>query len=717
MSVRRLSPGAGFLLCFVLLALALVTPPARFAAAEHVEPVEVPGDPSCADLGYAGAQFRIADPQPGTAAYPAPGGHTITLTITEDLLFANWASTTGIDAVIVKGGPNAHLYAYDPESFGDDWLIAPYISSEGTAQISHLTFCYDEEAAGLVVSKTASASYARTYDWTIAKTVAPAAWELFRGDSAVSDYTVTVSRAARDHSWAVSGTITVSNPGAAAVVIGGIADRLSDGTVAPVDCGVAFPHSLPAGATLACSYAVSLADGAARVNTATVTAPGGAELGSAAADVRFGAPSTVANPTVNVDDSNGMSWTFSDSGSVSYPRPLDCAGVTYSDGRGSVTLDNTATIRQTGQSASARVTVTCYELAVSKTAATSFARAWAWTVDKTGSVSNLTLETGASAPVDYTVRVDAAPRDSGFGVAGVITIANPHPTRAAQLTGVADLIDGTVAATVSCPALSVPAGGSLQCSYSAALPDAAQRLNRATATLRNTSFAATGAATPAGATGFSGTAPVVFGAPGSETDECVAVTDDRYGSLGAVCAAAAPKTFSYRLNVGPYATCGAYSYPNTASIRANDTGAAASDTWTVAVTVRCGDVGCTRTIGYWKNHREVLARYLPVTLGAPGGRDSVRVTTVDQAVAILNDGGSNGIKKLQAQLLATKLNLAAGADGAQVTAAIAEADAFLATHAASTWTGLSKAEQNQVLRWKDIFDNFNNGRIGPPHCN
>ena len=143
--------------------------------------------------------------------------------------------------------------------------------------------------------------------------------------------------------------------------------------------------------------------------------------------------------------SASMSWTFSDSGSVSYPRALDCANVTFANGRGSATHTNVATIRETGQSASATVTVTCYELAVSKTAAARFNRAWVWAVDKTGSVASLTLAPNASAPVDYTVVVNATPRDTGFGAAGVITIANPHPTRAAQLTGVSDLVDGSIA--------------------------------------------------------------------------------------------------------------------------------------------------------------------------------------------------------------------------------------------------------------------------------
>jgi hypothetical protein len=61
---------------------------------------------------------------------------------------------------------------------------------------------------------------------------------------------------------------------------------------------------------------------------------------------------TVVNGSVNVDDTNGMSWLFSDSGTVSYTKTFRC-----DEDKG--THDNTATIRETGQSDDARVTVTC----------------------------------------------------------------------------------------------------------------------------------------------------------------------------------------------------------------------------------------------------------------------------------------------------------------------------------------------------------------------
>lgn len=132
--------------------------------------------------------------------------------------------------------------------------------------------------------------------------------------------------------------------------------------------------------------------------------------------------------------------------------------------------------------------------------------------------------------------------------------------------------------------------------------------------------------------------------------------------------------------------------------------------------------GCTRTIGYWKTHAgfgpqaDVLTQHLPIWLGTAGGSASEQVTTAAQAVAILSQsqGSSNGIVKLRAQLLGAKLNLAAGAATAtDLWSNIALADAFLATHAVSSWSSLSSAEKAQVLAWHGFFEGYNSG---PLHC-
>jgi hypothetical protein len=265
----------------------------------------------------------------------------------------------------------------------------------------------------------------------------------------------------------------------------------------------------------------------------------------------------------------------------------------------------------------------------------------------------------------------------------------------------------------------------LECVYSASLPDAADRRARMFAT----------ATEDDGDTG-SRNALVPFGfdtATVNEVDECVDVTDSTAGPLGTVCAADAPKTFTYTTTIGPFGTdqCGEHTVDNTASYRTNDSGATGSASAAVKVTVVCEPPkdGCTRTIGYWKTHAgfgpqaDVVTPLLPLRLGTAGGAKSLNVTTAARAVSLLQMEGSNGVKaasnginKLYAQLLGAKLNGAADADTAGVDATIAAADAFLATNDSLSWKSLSKAQQAIVNAWMGTLDSYNNGNEGTDHC-
>jgi hypothetical protein len=136
--------------------------------------------------------------------------------------------------------------------------------------------------------------------------------------------------------------------------------------------------------------------------------------------------------------------------------------------------------------------------------------------------------------------------------------------------------------------------------------------------------------------------------------------------------------------------------------------------------------GCTLTIGYWKNHAgfgpqpDMVTALLPIWLGDVAGTESIHVTTAAIAVDILSQDvygvPSNGITKLYAQLLGAKLNIANGASGSSVGNAINNADEFLADHDWTDWDGLSNNVQKMILRWHKKFDEYNNGLIGPGHC-
>jgi hypothetical protein len=154
-----------------------------------------------------------------------------------------------------------------------------------------------------------------------------------------------------------------------------------------------------------------------------------------------------------------------------------------------------------------------------------------------------------------------------------------------------------------------------------------------------------------------------------------------------------------------------------------------ADDWTIDAAL-CMDVeeGCTLTIGKWKNwtglgngnQEDIVTQYLPIDLGDAGGAKTLTVTDVEMAVDVLSQHvyghPSNGITKLYAQMLAAKLNVANGASDDAVYDALMEADAFLADHDYTDWNSLSNDEKHMVQDWHGIFGSYNEGDIGPGHC-
>jgi hypothetical protein len=140
----------------------------------------------------------------------------------------------------------------------------------GTDYVESTTF----PEIGFYVTKTASTSFTRTYSWTINKTADQTALTLSRGQQFLVNYDVLVDATFVDSDWAVSGNISIHNPGDSAAMILSIEDMLPGATNVSLNCGVTFPYELPAGGTLTCTYNASLPDNSTRTNTATVTLAG-----------------------------------------------------------------------------------------------------------------------------------------------------------------------------------------------------------------------------------------------------------------------------------------------------------------------------------------------------------------------------------------------------------------------------------------------------------
>ena len=380
----------------------------------------------------------------------------------------------------------------------------------------------------LEVTKTATPTFTRTFPWTITKSVTPETWALFDGDSGTSDYTVALTKGAGvDSNWAVTGTITIDNPSDQDAPIASVTDELTGGLAATVVCPVTFPYTLPDGDTLTCTYSRSLPNGTSRTNTATATLTTGPVF-TGTAPVAFTTPTTLVNDTVHVDDTYAggpQNQAFSASGQANYSRTFECGGDEGAH-------NNTATITETGQNDSASVTVTCYDLTVTKTAVESFSRDFDWTILKSVSPESLDMFDGDSDDVTWTVEwTKSAAQDAGYAVEGEITIANNHPSRGAVINSVTDVIAGPIVPTVDCGVTfpyTIAAGGSLVCDYDSSLPNNTTRLNTATATQQNYDYASDLTATANGTTQYSGTASIDFtGVNPTVTDNTATITDDR----------------------------------------------------------------------------------------------------------------------------------------------------------------------------------------------
>ena len=127
---------------------------------------------------------------------------------------------------------------------------------------------------------------------------------------------------------------------------------------------------------------------------------------------------------------------------------------------------------------------------------------------------------------------------------------------------------------------------------------------------------------------------------------------------------------------------------------------------TLSVSTLTDDGGCVLTQGYWKNHAEDWPT-LSLTLGTT-------VYTQAELLDILNTPAEgNGLIFLAHQLIAAKLNVAAGATSPGTL--IADADA-LVDGLVIPPIGNGFLDPAVASPLTDALDNFNSGAAGVPHC-
>ncbi len=423
---------------------------------------------------------------------------------------------------------------YDENGFyTEEFVNTATIVEENLSDTATVTLNCQWPDEELDVTKTATTTFTRTWDWDITKgpnndyTGVP-------GSVFPHTYSIAVDGSSTDSDWAVSGTITIENNTPFAANIASVTDTITNiaGPIA-VNCGVSFPHTLPAGQDLECTYSTPLPNGAARTNTATVTTSGFVDGNTATAPVTFGDPSNEVNKQVSVTDDYGTPnndgddinfGPWGDGGSGGYVKDFVCPQdpTEYVNGVYTETVTNTATIDETNDSDTAVVTLTCnfppQALDVTKTATTTYTRTWDWDITK-GNDADYSGAPGNTFPHTYNIAVDGDYTDSDWAVNGTITIEN-NSFFPATITGVNDVVTtpaAEIAAPVVCPQ-SFPyvleAGKKLVCTYSAGLSNDMDGENMVTVT------------TSGFVSGDTGTASVIFGDPTNEVNKQVNVTDD-----------------------------------------------------------------------------------------------------------------------------------------------------------------------------------------------
>ncbi len=623
------------------------------------------------------------------------------------------------------------------------------------------------------ISKYASTRYIRTFDWTIEKSVTPDSHDLFDGDTADSTYTVSVVKdSGTDSGHEITGSITIGNPHPTdAMTIDDLTDVLTgDGTGVSIDAcdGTDVTYAggeltVPAGGSAVCTYSASVPGKDATLNTASFTLFGLSY--SADAAVTWGEPAALVNDTVDVEDvfDGGLADVLGTSVSssttfISYDRTFDCSDVTFGEDAttsDTVSYSNTASVKS-GDTVldddSETVDVTCHRLEVDKTAVTTFTRDHDWSIrkgrfvaqgedDGDGDPSTLILMPGQTYLASYQVVVTMTGHtDTDHTVSGVITVTNPAPIAAEDVV-VTDQLSLSGPVAVDCDpetegdqnTVDIPAGGSVECTYSTGVADDKQQVNTATATLF--------------AIDYTGTADVVFGDPTVVLDDCVRVTDDAGTpgdtgddiDLGSVCLGDLTEgstTLTYTMEIGPYTECGEYQFVNTASFVTSDQDGEEDDTgpasYTVNVTVPCPQ-GCTLTQGYWRTH----SIYGPAPydntwalLGDVDGDGSLEAENETFfksgqswfEVMWTSPQGGNAYYILAHQYIAAVLNGLNGADTGQVDDELSEAVALFEAYTPDDVAGLKgktgKELRGEFITLAGVLGSYNEGTLdgGPPHC-
>lgn len=352
------------------------------------------------------------------------------------------------------------------------------------------------------------------------------------------------------------------------------------------------------------------------------------------------------------------------------------------------------------------------DLEIAKTVSATYDRTVSWVVDKTVSQDKHMGAPGDEFLVNWTVEATKSENIGNYKVTGTITVTNRNDF-SVPFTLSDVLNDGTVA-TITCPITNdntgtAPANGSVTCAYSASPLDASATENTATVTSEDFGGSTT--------EGFTWSVNVIG-------DDAVTLSDPRvaYSELiSGTTVEIFPETFTCPADLSLYID-GVYTetYTNTAYLDGNNTDLEASAEVRVSCVVPPSEV-CTLTLGYWKTHSEFgPAPYDDTWALLPSGASTPFYLSGSTWLQVFNTPPArNAYYQLAHQFMAASLNVLNGASPSAVSSELSAAEALFNTYTPAQIAAEPKSSplRAQMLTLASTLDNYNNGIIGPGHCN
>lgn len=332
---------------------------------------------------------------------------------------------------------------------------------------------------------------------------------------------------------------------------------------------------------------------------------------------------------------------------------------------------------------------------------------WEWSIEKMADVDHLLLEPGEVGQINYTVRLVATPVTAQWNIRGNVIVRN-RTENPIYVEAINDQLDDGTPITLDCDTVlptTLAAGGRIVCRYNQDLDNGNATSNTATVIYGEGDEMST-------------TVAINWGAPAEEVDECVDVFDNNLpGGLGVVCAGESPKTFEYMIEVGPFEECSLHEINNTAFFMGQDTGATGQASEVVTVEVPCDEEeGCTLTPGYWKTHSMYGPAPYDDTWAEIGEDTAFFLSGKTYYQALWTSTGGNPYYILAHAYIAAELNQLNGADFTDAQAAFTAATALFEAFTPAQAAQLRGDERAMWIELAMILDNYNNGYIGPGHC-